>query len=371
MALRINIYQDIGKEDPFLAMFGEEPLTFSSENMRTLIDKSGDESQIELRINSSGGSVTEGWAAADILRDSGKEITAVVDGMCASIATVLLLSAPLERRKMLPHASIFIHNPYVPGFYVDAIDHKEAERLHSDMLQERDRLLDYYVERTGADRGELEKLMDEETTLNADEAKRLGFVSDVIRPASAFKMQKMTEEQKKLADDLKKLSDVSTKQGGIMSRMLAKLGLKLSPTGVLAMELTDNAGTVLTIEREEGDPQVGDAATPDGVFTMPDGSVITVEGGVITAITPMTDDTAEQMEALKAENQSLKDEIESMKASLADVTEAKLIVEELRALKSTYKIPERTPANPKNDVPKNDAQTKLAERMAKYQTKKS
>ena len=373
MALRINIYQDIGKDNPFLMMFGMEPISFSAESMRNIMDSAPDEKQVELRINSDGGSVTEGWAAADILRDSGKEITAVVDGMCASIATVLLLSAPKERRKMLPHASLFIHNPYVPGWFLDAVDHQEAARLHSDMLAERDKLLNYYVERTGADRGELEELMNSETELNADEAKRLGFVGEVITPASARKFNRMTDEQKKLAEELKKITDANSKQGSLISKLLAKLGVKLAQNGTLAMELTDNAGNVLTIEREEGDPQVGDAASPDGTFTMTDGTVYVVEGGKITSITPASDDS--EADALKTENAALKTEVENLKAKVAsmekDSTEAKALLTELRALKSSFNIPPRTVADPKPGEVKTDAQAKIDERKAKYQPKKA
>ena len=50
------------------------------------------------------------------------------------------------------------------------------------------------------------------------------------------------------------------------------------------MELNTADGQTLTVEREEGDPQVGDKASPDGTFEMPDGKTIVVENGVITDI---------------------------------------------------------------------------------------
>ena len=51
------------------------------------------------------------------------------------------------------------------------------------------------------------------------------------------------------------------------------------------MDLSTTDGTTLTIEREEGDPQVGDKASPDGMHNMPDGKTIVVKDGVITEIT--------------------------------------------------------------------------------------
>ena len=56
------------------------------------------------------------------------------------------------------------------------------------------------------------------------------------------------------------------------------------------MELNTADGQTLTVEREEGDPQVGDKASPDGTFEMPDGKTIVVEDGVITDI-KTADDT--------------------------------------------------------------------------------
>ena len=52
------------------------------------------------------------------------------------------------------------------------------------------------------------------------------------------------------------------------------------------MGLNTADGQVLTVEREEGAPQVGDKASPDGEFVMPDGATIIVSNGVITEIRP-------------------------------------------------------------------------------------
>ena len=54
--------------------------------------------------------------------------------------------------------------------------------------------------------------------------------------------------------------------------------------GARAKDLNTADGQTITDEREEGDPQVGDKASPDGTFEMPDGKTIVVEDGVITDI---------------------------------------------------------------------------------------
>lgn len=85
-------------------------------------------------------------------------------------------------------------------------------------------------------------------------------------------------------------------KASLLDQILAKLGVKTleeaeqaveepqAKAEPKAMELNTADGQTLTVEREEGDPQVGDKASPDGTFEMPDGKTIVVEDGVITDI---------------------------------------------------------------------------------------
>ncbi len=71
----------------------------------------------------------------------------------------------------------------------------------------------------------------------------------------------------------------------ILDRLLAKCGFKkLEDVKMIAQTVTAANGDEFTVERDEGDPQVGDAASPDGEYVMDDGTEIKVEGGVITSI---------------------------------------------------------------------------------------
>ena len=85
-------------------------------------------------------------------------------------------------------------------------------------------------------------------------------------------------------------------KASLLDKILAKLGVKTleeaeqavaepqAKEEPKAMKLNTADGQTLTVEREEGDPQVGDKASPDGTFEMPDGKTIVVEDGVITDI---------------------------------------------------------------------------------------
>ena len=265
-----------------------------------------DDPRIDIELHSCGGDVAEGYAIYDALRATGKEISATVVGRCASMATVILLAAPLERRKMYPHAKILIHSPYCPG--IDgSVDIQALESLKSGLAAEREKMLSLYVERCGVDRSLLEEQMAKETWFGGEVAKQLGFVSEVIMPKSA----RILTNNKVMA---KKENEVTVSKS-LLERMLAKLGYaKIEDVPAVALELTTAGGDVLTVEREEGDPQVGDPASPDGEHVMPDGKTIVVTDGVITEIREPeegNDDTA----ALEARIAELEQQVADLKAN--------------------------------------------------------
>ena len=253
-----------------------------------------DDNEISLRIHCAGGDVMEGWAIYDALRQSGKTITATIEGQCASMATVILLAAPKERRFATQNASMCIHNPYIPYLDLWVNENITADKMDSlaakvkaegdNLRSQQTKIVNLYVERTGADADTLQSLMNEDKFVNMDKAKELGFICDTLAPNTDSKYSHKTNK--------KMNKEQVTVQASVMSRMLAKLGLKkIEDFKVVDMVVTAANGDELTVERDEGDPQVGDAASPDGDFVMEDGTTITVADGVITAITPKADDT--------------------------------------------------------------------------------
>ena len=240
-----------------------------------------DDNQIEVRLHCDGGSATEGWAMYDRLRATGKEITCIVEGNAASMATVILMAAPKERRKAYENAHILVHNPW--AVVMTAADADDMQKMANDLKAEQERLVNLYVERCGVDRDTIQSLMDEDKFITAAEAKELGIIGEIIPPISA-KVRTTTNPIN--------MNEVNVK-ASLLDRMLAKLGFKTldeaASLEIKALELSTADGQTLTIEREEGQPQVGDAASPDGEWLMPDGTTIVVENGVITDIKPKED----------------------------------------------------------------------------------
>lgn len=289
----IKIYNDIQTENyKKIASFWGEAEGVCFKDIDAFCAAIPDEdTAIDIRLHCDGGSVMEGWAIYDRLRQTGKEITATIEGNCASMATIILLAAPKERRRAYENAHICIHNPWLcPWALGDAVTADDLQKYANDLRSEQERMVSLYVERTGSDAAELQNLMNEDKYIDTTEALRLGLISEIVQPISA-KKEKMTDEKKKAS---------------MFDRILAKMGFKSSKDlaqFVMGMDLNTADGNVITIVRKEGEPQVGDQATPDGEWLMPDGTTIVVEQGVIVEVRPAApeEETAETTEDTEAE----------------------------------------------------------------------
>ena len=309
----LKIYNDIAaEEDKVFYQWGMGTDAVCLKDVDEFLNAMGaDDEVVDIRLHCSGGLVSEGWAIYDKLRASGKKITATIEGKCASMATVVLMAAPKEERKALPSARILVHNPWIAGYALGDAVTAQALREEADRMQEeQDKILDLYVERCGCDRAEMQALMDEDKTITVERAMELGLIGSVVQPLSA-------KDKKTIVN--REMKKVEVKQSWL-ERLLAKAGFAKMEEAVFGMELSTAAGGTIEVEREEGEPQVGDAASPDGEHVMPDGSTIVVADGVITEIKPSTeeeteeegeekDEAAERISALEAEIASLKDSL--------------------------------------------------------------
>lgn len=252
-----------------------------------------DDDTIDIRLHCDGGSVQEGWAIYDRLRATGKTIFATVEGKAASMATVVLMAAPKENRRAYESAQLLVHNPWVcPWALGDSVNADDLQRYADDLRREQDRMVNLYVERCGCNREEIQALMNEDKYIDVERAKELGLISSVIPPASAsaahpINNKSNNQKSKKMAKQEEK---IEVKQSWL-DRVLAKAGFagKKVEEVAFGMDLNTADGGTLTVEREEGAPEVGDKATPDGEHVMPDGSTIVVAEGVITEIKPAED----------------------------------------------------------------------------------
>ena len=313
-----------------------------------------DDNVIDIRIHCRGGDCVEGWAIYDKLRRSGKKITCTVEGECSSMATIILLAAPLERRFAYKNAHFCIHNPALCCPEMDWYTRLTADNLEKNIDQlkvqadnlrmEEKKMLDLYVQRTTATRSELVALMALDTYVGTQEAIEMGFISKTLSPLTASKTRTFTNiKSKQFTAMKKKFVKVESSK---LNRLLAKAGLRrMSDLRMKARVVTAADGSELTVDREEGDPQVGDTASPDGEFVLDDGTVIMVEEGIITDIIPAGDgettaegdeldenELVEEVETLTEQNEQLEERVTELEEELEAKRGARVLSSDERVI---------------------------------------
>ncbi len=132
---------------------------------------------ISLYINSPGGVVTSGLALIDTMNHVKPEVTTVCVGMAASMASVILSAGAKGKRFALPNAEIMIHQPH-GGVEGQAADIEITARQ---ILKLREKLNRMLAKNTGQSLEKIEKDVDRDYFMSADEAKKYGIIDSVYR----------------------------------------------------------------------------------------------------------------------------------------------------------------------------------------------
>jgi len=135
------------------------------------------EKEINLYINSPGGSVTAGLAIYDTMQYVRPPVTTICLGQAASMGALLLASGARGRRLTLPNSRILIHQPLMGGLSGQATDIDIQAR---EILKLRDSLNEILVNHTGQTVERIEKDTDRDFFMGAYEAKEYGLVDEVI-----------------------------------------------------------------------------------------------------------------------------------------------------------------------------------------------
>ena len=132
---------------------------------------------IQLYINSGGGSVTAGLAILDTMNFIKPDVSTVCVGFAASMASVLLSAGAKGKRYALPNSEVMIHQPW-GGAQGQASDIEITARH---ILDTRDRLNKILADNTGQDLKKIEKDVDRDFFMTAQEAKKYGTVDQVYK----------------------------------------------------------------------------------------------------------------------------------------------------------------------------------------------
>ncbi|EMD0157033.1 Clp protease ClpP, partial [Escherichia coli] len=167
-AADISIYEEIGG-------FGVTAKQFA-EDLKAL----GDVSHINLRIHSPGGDVFEGIAIYNLLRNHPADITVYIDGVAASMASVVAMAG--DRVVMPENAMMMIHKPWgISGGnagdmrdYADLLDKVETV------------LIPAYARKTGKSAQEITAMLEDETWMDGKECLKHGFADELLPSVRAM-----------------------------------------------------------------------------------------------------------------------------------------------------------------------------------------
>jgi ATP-dependent Clp protease protease subunit len=130
---------------------------------------------IDLYINSPGGVVTAGFAIYDTMQYIKSPVATMCMGFAASMGSFLLMAGEKDMRTALPNARIMVHQPS-GGFQGKASD---IERHAQDVMATKRRINEIYAKHTGHTYEEVERTLDNDHFMSAEEAKAWGIVDKV------------------------------------------------------------------------------------------------------------------------------------------------------------------------------------------------
>ena len=284
---------------------------------------------IELHINSLGGSVVEGFAIADFIKQHSADFLSVTNsGNIASIATTIFFALPFEKRTYDINKGFFvIHNPFVPN---EAIENTTAQGLSeaSEKLKEiEDKIVIDIVKATGADKEAVKALMFVDKPLTIEQIKAFNIANvEELRVVAFFNQDNNNNEM-----NTKEVEEIVSKANeSLLDKIKAVFTKK-----IVALYVTDAEGNQINFpDVEEGtELKVGDKTDGNvtGDVLLADGRTLVMADGVITEIKEKEVEEVEveetpnvELEALRAENKELKKQLQSKVVALKSI-ESKVI----------------------------------------------
>lgn len=180
--------------------------------------------EIEVQINSPGGDVFDGIAIFNALRAHSARIVTRVDGIAASIASVIAQAG--EQRTMLSGSQMMVHEAW--GLAIGpAGDHREMADL---LDQQTDVIAGIYAERSGREQAEFRTLMEAETWLTDQAAVDAGLADEVVVPGDG---QAQATQRRQLRDEISEAVDAAeeaVRSAERVGALRAEQGKELSQT---------------------------------------------------------------------------------------------------------------------------------------------
>lgn len=284
-------------------------------SLKSLQNEIKNEKEIKIYLNSEGGSVDEGKKIYDYLinlQNEGCNIDIVASGYCYSMASVILCSVPIEKRYIYENASVMLHYPLV-DIFGNSFELKETA---IELEQLNKWFVNLYSKRTKIENNILQDLLIKEKIINADEAINLGIVSKKIETIKAVAFFINKNENLKKMDVIKTLKEALNNLLESEKKEVQAIELMGNDNYKIISE-TETLEEGATIQVYEGEKLVENFT---GEITLDDGTIIAVESNVIITITTPSEETTEEIDAIKKELEALKIENSELKKTIEETT---------------------------------------------------
>jgi len=140
------------------------------------LDREEPDKDIQLYINSPGGSIPAGLAIYDTLQLTRADVATFCVGMTASMGTVLLTAGAKGKRYAMPHATVHMHQA-MGGARGQAVD---VEIMAKELLRENEIIRQILVKHTGQDEERIRHDFDRDFFLNPEQAKEYGLIDEIL-----------------------------------------------------------------------------------------------------------------------------------------------------------------------------------------------
>ena len=151
---------------------------------------------INVRINSDGGSVFDGNTIYNALKRHSARVTVDIDGLAASIASIIAMAG--DEIRIAENGFLMIHDPWM----VTGGTANELRDAADTMDKVQEQLVNTYVKRTGGDHEQIAQWMSDETWMNADEALERGFVDSIVEESKMAACVKHKDRYKQVPENL-------------------------------------------------------------------------------------------------------------------------------------------------------------------------
>lgn len=308
MTCTLWIYGIIGEAPPKAA-----DKHYSFQDFQKEFDPNADDYVVH--IFSPGGDVFQGFAMYNALKNTGKSITVQINGVCASIATLIAGAASPGKLLINEQSQYLVHNPRFNNISGDA----NELRAGADQLDQiKTLLINVYRKRTGLSEEALWEVLNAQKTMTASQAQQLGFVDEVMESmrAVAFADMKFLKymEQNTILQAIENLGKQIEKIWKPKNEIKAPVNMTVTTKDNVVLQVMSEDGEWVgkQVSTEDGQPLAA------GEYPLSDGSVLVVgENSTIAEVR-----TAEAQQTEEPEDMKAKEELEKAQARIKELESA-------------------------------------------------